>query len=334
MERDDLKLEVTAAVPEAAAIVVAASGVDEGTLELLDEVVEKTKTMTVTDEEQATSSAAACQERRRRPVAADAAAAVNSSVDDVGAAAAADSVGNKGESANSKVPVPASLVVAQTTRKKKLLVLHLNGLLADINQDFHNAHLSNGRFRCKLVFKRPFCDDFLKFCFRNFDVGVWSSRLRVNVDAAVDILMKGSKRRLLFCWDASKCTATGLYSLENKNKPLVLKELKKLWSKEEAADGLPWQQEKFAPSNTLLLDDSPYKALRNPPHTAIFPYPYSYKNRKDDSSLAPGGDLRLYLESLATADDVPRFVREHPFGQPPITETDPDWNFYKRVLLE
>jgi len=64
-----------------------------------------------------------------------------------------------------------------------------------------------------------------------------------------------------------------LYSLENKNKPLVLKELKKLWSKEEAADGLPWQQEKFAPSNTLLLDDSPYKALRNPviPPTGLFP---------------------------------------------------------------
>jgi hypothetical protein len=29
-----------------------------------------------------------------------------------------------------------------------------------------------------------------------------------------------------------------LYTVENKNKPLVLKELKKLWSKEEA-DGLP-----------------------------------------------------------------------------------------------
>jgi hypothetical protein len=104
------------------------------------------------------------------------------------------------------------------------------------------------------------------------------------------------------------------------------------------------------------------------PHTAIFPYPYSYKNRKNDSSLGnlikasirqstnasyitfclvaiviikmsyertgPGGDLRLYLEGLATADDVSRFVREHPFGQPPITQTDPNWNFYKRVLLD
>jgi hypothetical protein len=29
----------------------------------------------------------------------------------------------------------------------------------------------------------------------------------------------------------------------------------------------------------------------------------------------PRGDLRLYLEGLATAGDVPCFVREHPFGQ-------------------
>jgi len=51
----------------------------------------------------------------------------------------------------------------------------------------------------------------------------------------------------------------------------VLKELKELWSKEEA-DGLPWQQGEFSPSNTLLVDDSPYKALRNPviPPTSSF----------------------------------------------------------------
>ncbi|CAD6236172.1 unnamed protein product [Miscanthus lutarioriparius] len=97
--------------------------------------------------------------------------------------------------------------------------------------------------------------------------------------------------------------APGLNTLENKVKLLVLKELKKLWDKEEP--DLPWQQGEFSHSNTLLVDDSPYKALRNPPHTAIFPCPYSYKNDKDDA-LGSGGELRLYLESLATAEDVQR----------------------------
>ncbi|XP_025800190.1 uncharacterized protein LOC112879961 [Panicum hallii] len=121
---------------------------------------------------------------------------------------------------------------------------------------------------------------------------------------------------------SSKCTVTGHYTVENQNKPLVLKELKKLWNKEEP--DLPWQQGDFSPSNTLLVDDPPYKALRNPPHTAIFPYSYSYKNEKDDS-LRPGGDLRLYLENLATADDVQRYVEKHPFGQLQITERNPNW---------
>lgn len=28
------------------------------------------------------------------------------------------------------------------------------------------------------VFKRPSCEDFLAFCFKRFDVGIWSSRLK------------------------------------------------------------------------------------------------------------------------------------------------------------
>jgi hypothetical protein len=46
----------------------------------------------------------------------------------------------------------------------------------------------------------------------------------------------------------------------------------------------------------------------------------------------PGGDLRVYLERLAAADDVQIFVRDNPFGQPSITESDPNWNFYKKIV--
>ncbi|GJM99692.1 hypothetical protein PR202_ga16817 [Eleusine coracana subsp. coracana] len=130
--------------------------------------------------------------------------------------------------------------------------------------------------------------------------------------------------------DMSKCTFTGHKVIGDKYKPLVLKELKKLWNKEDP--NLPWEQGEFSPSNTLLVDDSPYKALCNPPYTAIFPQPYSYINQKDDFSLGPGGDLRVYLERLAAADDVQDFVRDNPFGQPFITESDPKWNFYAKIV--
>lgn len=50
--------------------------------------------------------------------------------------------------------------------------------------------------------------------------------------------------------------------MENKEKPLLLKELKKLWDKCDPE--LPWERGEFNETNTLLLDDSPYKSLRNP----------------------------------------------------------------------
>ncbi|GJN40116.1 hypothetical protein PR202_gb29286 [Eleusine coracana subsp. coracana] len=215
-------------------------------------------------------------------------------------------------------------------RKKKLLILDLNGLLADINMDHQNAHMAHAKVKGKLVFKRPYYDDFLRFCFQNFELGIWSSRKMENVYSVVNILMRDLKQYLLFCWDMSKCTFTGHKVIGDKYKPLVLKELKKLWNKEDP--NLPWEQGEFSPSNTLLVDDSPYKALCNPPYTAIFPQPYSYINQKDDFSLGPGGDLRVYLERLATADDVQDFVRDNPFGQPFITESDPKWNFYAKIV--
>ncbi|KAL6880319.1 hypothetical protein ACP4OV_011884 [Aristida adscensionis] len=200
-------------------------------------------------------------------------------------------------------------VSSPRVRRKKLLILDINGVLADINKDWHNSHRAHAKIRGQS--------------------GIWSSRLRQNVDAVIDLLLKDLKQNLLFSWDASKCTDTQYNTPGFKRKPLVLKEMYKLWNKEGA--DLPWDKGEYSPSNTLLIDDSPYKALRNPPYTAIFPYPYSYKNKRDDS-LGRYGDLRLYLKKLATADDVQRYVKEHPFGQPAITKSDPDWSFYVRIV--
>jgi len=66
----------------------------------------------------------------------------------------------------------------------------------------------------------------------------------------------------------SHCTTTEFTTVENIYKPLVLKELRKLWEKEEP--DLPWEKGEFNESNTLLLDDSPYKALMNPVSSLIF----------------------------------------------------------------
>ncbi|ESR54016.1 hypothetical protein CICLE_v10018923mg [Citrus x clementina] len=213
--------------------------------------------------------------------------------------------------------------------KKKLLVLDLNGLLVDIVASPYHRYRPDKMVSNKAVFKRPCCDEFLSFCFERFNVGVWSSRVKKNLDNVIDFLLGDSRQNLLFCWDASQCSETGLHSLENKRKPLVLKELKKLWEKIDP--NLPWKKGEYNETNTLLLDDSPYKALCNPAHTAIFPYPYDYRNA-EDSSLGHGGDLRVYLEGLADAENVQEYVRQNPFGQEAITERNPSWGFYSKIF--
>ncbi|RLN13433.1 hypothetical protein C2845_PM09G14540 [Panicum miliaceum] len=148
--------------------------------------------------------------------------------------------------------------------------------------------------------------------------------------------------------DMSKCTVTGHKTLENRDKPLLLKELRKLWEKEDR--DLPWEEGDYSPSNTLLVDDSLQSSSQScicpnttniemthsfnlvQPHTGIFPQPYSYMNLKDNS-LGPGGDLRVYLQSLAAADDVQTYVRSNPFGQPFITDSDPHWDFYSQFAV-
>ncbi|KAL8130283.1 hypothetical protein V2J09_019438 [Rumex salicifolius] len=213
--------------------------------------------------------------------------------------------------------------------RKKLLILDVNGLLADIVAYPERQYMPDAWISMKAVFKRPFCTDFLEFCFENFEVGVWSSRNRKNVDSAVDFLMGDKKKKLIFCWDQSHCTDTGYRTVEDRNKPLFLKEIKKLWDKEDPS--LPWEKGDYNESNTILMDDSPHKALRNPPYTGVFPYPYLYKDNRDNL-LARKGKLRLYLERLVKADNVQKFVSENRFGQRPITKSDVSWPYYSKIF--
>jgi hypothetical protein len=62
--------------------------------------------------------------------------------------------------------------------------------------------------------------------------------------------------------DQSKCTETGHRALENVYKQLLFKDLKNIWEKTEP--DLPFKKGEYSPTNTLLIDDSPYKALCNP----------------------------------------------------------------------
>ncbi|CAA0384147.1 unnamed protein product [Arabidopsis thaliana] len=212
--------------------------------------------------------------------------------------------------------------------RKKLLVLDLNGLLADIVTPLKDvpADINIGR---RAIFKRPFCDEFLRFCFDKFEVGIWSSRKQNNVVRITEFLLGDLKSKLLFCWDMSYCATTSVGSLENRYKYVVFKDLNRIWEKHDPR--LPWKMGDYNETNTVLLDDSPYKALLNPPYTAIFPHSYNHQN-KTDTSLGNGGDLRLHLEKLVEAENVQDFIKKNPFGQEAITEVSESWEFYREII--
>uniref|UniRef100_A0A1J3FGR7 Mitochondrial import inner membrane translocase subunit TIM50 n=1 Tax=Noccaea caerulescens TaxID=107243 RepID=A0A1J3FGR7_NOCCA len=212
--------------------------------------------------------------------------------------------------------------------RKKLLVLDLNGLLAAIVSPLADckADINIGR---RAIFKRPFCEDFLNFCFDKFEVGIWSSRKKNNVDRITEFLLGDMKSKLLFCWDMAYCSTTSVGSLENRHKFVVFKDLNQLWEKHDPT--LPWKKGDYNETNTVLLDDSPYKAMLNPPYTAIFPQSYNHQD-KTDASLGNGGDLRLHMEKLVEAENVQDFIKKNPFGQAAITEASESWDFYRQAI--
>ncbi|KAG6554870.1 hypothetical protein Mapa_003453 [Marchantia paleacea] len=177
-----------------------------------------------------------------------------------------------------------------------------------------------------IVYKRTGCEDFVQFCLDNFVVGVWSSAREHNVVSLVEYTFKEAKDKLAFVWHQTHCTDTKLKHPENKKKPVFLKELSKLWDKTEP--DLPWGKGDFGPTNTVLIDDSPYKALRNPPHTGIFPATYK-ATYPEDNYLA--GELRNYLEGLVDAADVQVYLEKHPIGMPSLDHGDEHYLFFSSV---
>ncbi|KAK1588590.1 hypothetical protein Q3G72_024795 [Acer saccharum] len=239
-----------------------------------------------------------------------------------------DSDSEKGLEENS---TGLSLTKLNLGPKKKLVVLSLGGLLChrvcrkDRSTDHPIYRIPDASYGSFVVYKRPYCTDFIKFCLERFEVGIWWY-----MSNALDCIMVGLRSKVLFAWDQNQCTDSGFKTLENEFKPIFFKELEKIWDNKYY--NLPSRVEQYSLKNTLLIDTNPYKALLNPPNTAVFPTDDYKANHVKDDALGPKGELRLYLEGLVDADDVPSYVKNHTFGQPAITSVHPDWDFYSNII--
>ncbi|GJT95688.1 uncharacterized FCP1 homology domain-containing protein-like protein, partial [Tanacetum coccineum] len=202
-------------------------------------------------------------------------------------------------------------------RKKKLLVLPLGGIIV------HRAHRAkpydipktrqpNFKYGHFLVYKRPYCEDFLMFCIERFEVGIWSSAREQNMQWGLTNVVGELKSKILFTWGRSKrMHGHGVQVFGKRDKPLFIKELRHLWRNDYS--NLPWHDGDCASSNTLLIT-APTKALLYPPNTGIPPWNYDPEN-EEDNFLGPDGELRVFLNGLAGAMDVPTYVKDNRIGR-------------------
>ncbi|XP_027154926.1 uncharacterized FCP1 homology domain-containing protein C1271.03c-like [Coffea eugenioides] len=198
---------------------------------------------------------------------------------------------------------PLARITRAASRKasnSKLLILDLNGVILAKN--------SNDRYDFKF---RPYTHEFLKFCFSCFNVAIWSSKQWHNVQRVIKNL---PHFKWEFVWNQAHCTVVETKTKENPEKKIMFKDLRKVWK----------DFEQYGLSNTLLVDDSPYKSFLNPRYNAIFPESYAFSSEKDNY-LDPKGEFAQHLKKLAEADNVEEFIKQNPFGQPPIIEESDEW---------
>ena len=109
----------------------------------------------------------------------------------------------------------------------------------DNSSDFHFSNYS--------VWKRPFLDEFLRYCFARFSVAIWTSSTEDYAVRIVDnILHLGQE--LEFLWTRERCTLRYFPELREFE---YLKDLRKI------------KRQGYNLKQTIMVDNTPRKLIRN-----------------------------------------------------------------------
>ena len=248
----------------------------------------------------ATAAAGAAASRGR---AADAAPAASRDSADADADSLADALAARlGVRERTASPVPRAPSPAQP---RHLLILDVNGLLLDRRREPAPGNVPPdlkypmGRFY-SYVYDRPHAAASCAWALARFRVAVWSSAQAHILAPLVQHVFGSSAGALAFVWSQAECSVDGTVATRGARvgtKPRFLKELQRVFA---ARLGTP--------TTTLLVDDDPYKATRNPPHTALHPAPYEVGDRERDNALGEQWAIRMLLQRLADAPSVPDFI--------------------------
>ncbi|KAI9275714.1 hypothetical protein BDA99DRAFT_496274 [Phascolomyces articulosus] len=184
-----------------------------------------------------------------------------------------------------------SEVLKEPVDNKKLIILDLNGTLASRTQNRQSMYV------------RPYQDIFLDYIFKHFKVMVWSSAQPHSVTNMCQ-LFGDYEKDLLRAWDRRYFSLT---PAEYNRKSITLKDLEVIWDNLDEEDGT------FDATNTILVDDSPAKAILQP-YNSIHLCEFSHTS----PTFLHYGESELlhvvrYLEELRFQSNVCHFMKKKPF---------------------
>jgi hypothetical protein len=130
---------------------------------------------------------------------------------------------------------------------KPLLIFDVHGVLGERVPFEEALAKSNGKKVVREFVPRPYCKEFLDFCFKHFEVAVWSSAFLKNMNLSMFDAAGGKKKRSpLFVWSQKEITDLfPVMSFHKSTKPLHLKDISTVWATFPSYDS----------SNSLLLDN-------------------------------------------------------------------------------
>ena len=132
------------------------------------------------------------------------------------------------------------------------------------------------------VFKRPYVDEFLSYCFKNFKVAIWTSAGDVFAQEIYHKLIKPVGKPL-FIWSSARCTPT----LNPENfETIEVKNLDKV------------KKKGFSLSKVIMVDDTPEKLMK---HYGNLVRVKEYLGHIEDDELVI---LRQYLDHLNSFDNI------------------------------
>lgn len=153
-----------------------------------------------------------------------------------------------------------------------------------------------------MYIERPYLHKFLGVAFKVFDVAIWTCARKPRTNEMMNLIFSEEERRKFkFVFTQEDTFDTGIQrpDITDGKATILLKELQTVWSR------FP---DKYDPSNTILIDDSPLKAFSNLDVNGLFPSPFSH-NGSDETFLPE--ILWPCLRKLSRAFSVQHYLTVH-----------------------